>query len=174
MDDFILFLQPILNKEYGFSIIYFNIFIYILLIINLINCIFFINYSLLINLSNFKFFRVFSYLWFIFIFILLSLAGVPPLLSFIGKFLIFCLTIALKNIFYSIIICIMHMSLLYYYTVNIKYSNNLVFKPIFINKIRFIYINRFIIFCILLISFLQIFGFLVVEDIIIYILYMFI
>ena len=81
------FISEDLN-EYSFSLIFLNIIIYIYMLINLFLIFFIFDIKYFKTLNELKFFGNLPLITIYFVLIILSFAGVPPLLGFISKFLV--------------------------------------------------------------------------------------
>lgn len=99
--------------------------------------------------------------------ILLSFAGVPPLLGFSGKFLIFITLFSKSNWLFLIFFGIVNIFLIYFYIQNFRFlSAKRVYDKVIYNT-KFINQNFFI-NSLMFLNFLNIFGILFIEELLIF------
>ena len=122
------------SVEYGFSLLLLNIIIYLMILVMIFGIFFMFNVLNIKTLNQFKEISVFNFIYVIMFFNLLSLAGMPPLLGFIGKFL-FIIFLLLKNqFFFFFLFSIVNLFMLYFYIQNLRFlikktkSNNFIFN----------------------------------------------
>jgi len=84
-------------KEYVFALLLLNIFIYLSILINMFFIFFIFDIKYVKTLSELKFIGNLQSFSIYVVIILLSFAGVPPLLGFTGKFLIFITLFSKSN-----------------------------------------------------------------------------
>lgn len=100
---------------------------------------------------------------------LLSLAGVPPLLGFVSKFLLMMVIVSKHNYLFFIILGILNMFMLYFYIQNFRFiisKNNGMLNNIIVNS--YVWIDYNIINYIVFINTLNILGIFFVEDILLF------
>ena len=122
------------SVEYGFSLLLLNIIIYLVILVMIFGIFFMFNVLNIKTLNQFKEISVFNFIYIIMFFNLLSLAGMPPLLGFIGKFL-FIIFLLLKNqFFFFFLFSVVNLFMLYFYIQNLRFlvkktkSNNFLFN----------------------------------------------
>lgn len=122
------------------------------------------------SLSDLKKFNRIPYVHTYITLIFLSLAGIPPLMGFLSKFLIFIYIFYKNNIFFFFIFIFGNMFIIYFYIQNLKF---LVSK-----NIEFFFFNKFSNFLLFkinnllnLLNFFNILFFLYLEDFLIFINY---
>lgn len=154
--------------EYSFSIILINVFIYILLIINIFLIMFLFDLKYLKTLSDLKNINNVSFLSIFFVIILLSFAGIPPLLGFLSKFITFLFIFFKKNFIFVLIFLFINMFSIYFYVQNLRFlisknnSNKLNIKN---NNIC---LNKNLVFFLIIFNFINVFSIFYIEDNIIF------
>lgn len=147
-------------ENYTISLILFNIISYIFMLTNIFLLLFLFDLKYIKTLNELKFIGNTSFFTFYLVLLFLSFAGTPPLLGFIGKFLIFIFLIYKQNIFIFLIFIFLNFFSMYFYLQNLRFivskniTNKLIFKNNFTNfnyNIIFIFnffnfFNLFIIF----------------------------
>lgn len=154
-------------NSYGLSILLLNIINYLIVFMLIISIILLTNLSKFKSLNQFKEFNSYNFILYSLIFSLLSMAGVPPLLGFTGKFLAILFSIFKSQYILIILMTILNIFGMYFYIQNLRFvvkknkSSILNFKTYYIN------INYAISLNIVLLNFLNFFGILFLSDIII-------
>ncbi len=107
--------------------------------------------------------------------LLMSIAGIPPLFGFVGKFLIFIFIFFKKQFILIFFLIFFNFFAMYFYIQNLRFlvKKNLSRTPFIIKNNR-AYINFNLVFIIVSLNFLNLFGFLFTEDFLIFINHMFI
>lgn len=108
-------------ESYGFSLIFFNILIYLLSLTVIFFIFFLFNLNSFINLSSIKIFSSTYFFYMSIILSLLSLVGMPPLLGFVGKFLMVIFVNLKTHFFFSIIFIVLNLFLIYFYIQNFRF-----------------------------------------------------
>lgn len=122
------------------------------------------------SLSDIKKFNRVTYIHTYIVLIFLSLAGIPPLMGFLSKFLIFIYIFYKNNILIFILFIFVNMFIIYFYLQNLKFlvSKNIeVFFLTKLNKFFKFKINNFLNF----LNFFNVTLFIYLEDVLIYINY---
>lgn len=154
-------------NSYGLSILLLNIINYLIVFMLIISIILLTNLSKFKSLNQFKEFNSYNFILYSLIFSLLSMAGVPPLLGFTGKFLAILFSIFKSQYILIILMTILNIFGMYFYIQNLRFvvkknkSSILNFKTYYVN------INYTISLNIVLLNFLNFFGILFLSDIII-------
>lgn len=150
--------------EYGFSLILLNISIYLLLLFILFGILFLFDIRFFKTLNEFKGFGSFIFLSITVLVVLLSMAGIPPMFGFVGKFLMFIYFLSRQNYFIAIFFTFFNFFVIYFYIQNIKFMVAKTMSNYFILKNNFIFLNYNFIFFIVLFNFLNFFGIFFCED----------
>lgn len=154
-------------KEYVFSLLLLNVAIYMILLFNIFFIFFIFDIKYVKTLSELKFIgNIQSFSIFVVI-TLMSFAGVPPLLGFTGKFLIFITLLNKSSWIFLVFFSIINIFLIYFYIQNFRflvakrtydkvfYKNNLLKSRKFVNILTFF-------------NCINIFGIVYIEEVLIY------
>jgi NADH:ubiquinone oxidoreductase subunit 2 (subunit N) len=155
-------------NEYSFSLILFNIIIYIYLLINIFLIFFIFDIKYFKTLNELKFFGNLPFVSIFLVLLLLSLAGIPPLIGFLSKFLIFIYLFSKQNLIMFIFFIFVNVFIIYFYIQNLRFliSKNVSNK--FIYKNNFINLNINLLFLINFFNFFNLFSILYFEEFIIF------
>jgi NADH:ubiquinone oxidoreductase subunit 2 (subunit N) len=115
-------------------------------------------------LSDFKKFGILQPFNFFFIILISSIAGVPPLLGFVIKFISFLLLIGSNSFFYIMLLALFNFFTLYFYIQNIRYLISNSKNNNFIYKNNFIFLSETAVFLLINMLLLNIFGFFYISD----------
>jgi NADH:ubiquinone oxidoreductase subunit 2 (subunit N) len=108
-------------ESFGFSLIFFNILIYIISLATIFFVFFFFNLNSFLNLSNIKIFSSSSFFYMVIILTLLSLIGMPPLLGFVGKFLMVIFVNLKTQFLIFLIFVLLNLLMIYFYIQNFRF-----------------------------------------------------
>jgi NADH:ubiquinone oxidoreductase subunit 2 (subunit N) len=154
-------------KEYIFSLLLLNVTVYLILLFNLFFIFFLFDVKYIKTLSELKFIGNVPSISIYVVIILMSFAGVPPLLGFSGKFLIFIAIFSKSNWLFLFFFGVVNIFLIYFYIQNFRFlsakriydkalnSYNLTHNNTFVNIL--VYLNFFNLFSIFFIEELIIF-----------------
>ena len=161
--------------EYVLSLFFFNILIYISML-TLFFCLFFMfDLKYFKKLNELKGLANYTFATVSLIVLLLSIAGIPPLFGFVGKFLIFIFIFFKKQFILIFFLIFFNFFAMYFYIQNLRFlvkKNNS--RAPFIIKNNRVYINFNLLQIIVFLNFLNLFGLFFTEDFLIYINHMFI
>jgi NADH:ubiquinone oxidoreductase subunit 2 (subunit N) len=107
--------------EYGFSLLLLNIVIYLILLLLIFGTFFLFNLNKVRTLNEFKNFSLLNFIYMLIIFSLLSLAGMPPLLGFIGKFLLIIFLLFKNQFFIFFLFSFVNLFMIYFYIQNLRF-----------------------------------------------------
>lgn len=152
---------------FGLSLIIINVVNYLMVFLPIISIILISDISKIRNLNQFKEFNSYNFIMYTVIFSLLSMAGIPPLLGFTGKFLTIIYLSFKTQYLLLLLTLIINMFSMYFYIQNLRFlikknkSSILKYKNYYLN------INYSISNIIIILNILNIFGFLFISDMLI-------
>lgn len=155
-------------SEYGLSLVLLNIIIYITLLFSMFCLIFMFDLRFFRTLNELKSFGNLQFFLMTVLLTLFSMAGIPPFSGFVSKFLMFIFIFFKKNFFFVFFFSIINFFTIYFYIQNFRFliskSNNFFF---FFKK-NYVYLNFSLIYLLVLLNFLNFFGVLFLEDLLIF------
>lgn len=156
-----------ISTIYGFSILLINIINYLSVFLIILVVILMSDISKFKSLNQFKEFNSFNFILYSIILCLLSMAGIPPLFGFTGKFLII-LYLNFKSKYLIILLTlIINMFAMYFYIQNLRFLVKKSKSKIFNYTNYYLNINYNLITIIVLLNFFNICGILFISDLLI-------
>lgn len=150
------------NQVYfGFTILLLNIFIYIFLLSLIFLILFLFDLKSFKSLTDFKFIGNTNLLSLSIFLSIASLAGVPPLFGFCGKFFFFIYIFLKKNLFLCFLASLLNVFYIFFYIQNLRFLNTGTTKFLSFNFVK----NENVYLTILFFTFINTFSFLFIEDI---------
>lgn len=150
---------------YGVSILMMNVMIYIILTVAIFLFLFIVDNRTFNFLNNFKLVQGVMGIFIGVVLCIASMAGIPPLLGFVGKFCLFIYLLSVESYFLFLIFLMVNFFALYFYIQNFRFmvskTTNYTYSGF---KFSFA-LNEWYVFFSVLLFVLNLFGFLFIEDI---------
>ena len=154
-----------LYVEHSFGLFLFNIFIYLFLATTVVLILFLFDLRLFKSLNELKNIGHLNFITLVFVITLLSMAGLPPLAGFIGKFLLIMFIFLKKQYALALFLVIFNFFALYFYLQNIRFLiRKHKSKTPYIFRKNYVYWNIPFISWITLFSFFNLTSLFFVED----------
>nr|NP_149374.1 NADH dehydrogenase subunit 2 [Tetrahymena thermophila]7TGH_2B Chain 2B, NADH dehydrogenase subunit 2 [Tetrahymena thermophila]8B6F_BH Chain BH, NADH dehydrogenase subunit 2 [Tetrahymena thermophila SB210]8BQS_BH Chain BH, NADH dehydrogenase subunit 2 [Tetrahymena thermophila SB210]8GYM_2B Chain 2B, NADH dehydrogenase subunit 2 [Tetrahymena thermophila SB210]8GYM_2b Chain 2b, NADH dehydrogenase subunit 2 [Tetrahymena thermophila SB210]8GZU_2B Chain 2B, NADH dehydrogenase subunit 2 [Tetrahym len=154
-------------NSYGLSILLLNIINYLIVFMLILSVILLTNLSKFKSLNQFKEFNSYNFILYSLIFSLLSMAGIPPLLGFTGKFLAILYSSFKSQYLLILFMTILNIFGMYFYIQNLRFVVKKNKSSILNYKNYYVNINYSITLNIILLNFFNFFGILFLSDLII-------
>lgn len=151
-------------NEYFLGTIAFNVFIYVLLVYNLFSLFFVFDVKYIKSLTELKDMNYVDGLTTCIILTFLSLAGIPPLLGFVSKFLLFIYFLVKVNVAILVVIILFNFFVMFFYLQNIRFLVSSNPKNFFNIKNNFVFWDKTLILFIILLNLFSIFGMFLADD----------
>ena len=155
-------------NEYSFSVLFFNIFVYIMIMLNVFFIFFLFETRWLKTLNELKLTYNLQMVTMFIIISFLSFAGIPPLAGFLNKFLIFIHIFFKSNFIFFIFFLFVNLFVIYFYIQNLRFMIAKQISNIFIYKNYNAYFNKTAIFGINVFNFFNLTSIFYFEELILY------
>lgn len=153
------------------SLLLINIIIYVVLTINLFLIFFLHDTRFFRTLNELKNLNVNTHMLACMILCFLSMAGMPPLLGFFGKFLTTIFFFSKQHYLLLLLFIFLNIFVIYFYILNLRFLLTKTSKPFFFLKNYTIYYNFNFICLLFFFTLLNFFGIFYINDLILFILY---
>ena len=120
------------------------------------------------NLSNLKVFNKYNFVCISTVLTLMSLSGIPPLLGFVGKFLLFLFLFFSQKYIFIFIFSILNFFSIYFYVQNLRFLISKTQSDFFLIGGFFVYFNKNLINTIVVFNLINFTGIFYVEDFLFY------
>lgn len=157
-----------LSNEYYFSVLLFNIFSYIFILINMFLIFFLFDLKYIKTLNDLKFFGNLPLITTFIVILLLSFAGIPPLLGFVSKFLIFLFIVSKSNYLFLFLFVFSNMFIIYFYIQNLRFVVSQKIENKFFLKNNYVNLNLNLILIFNYFNYFNIFSIFYFEELIIF------
>ena len=158
------------NVSSGVAIIYLNIYIYIFILYLFFCLLFLYDIKKIKTLSDLKIFNKYNFVCISTVLVILSLAGIPPLMGFVGKFLLFIFLFFSQKYNYIILFSLLNFFSIYFYTQNLRFLISKTQGNFFLVDGFYIFFNVGLINIIVILNLFNFFGILFAEDLYYYLL----
>jgi len=152
------------QTSYGLSIFFLNIINYLVVFSLIILLILLCNLSKFKSLNQFKEFNSYNFLMYTLIFSLLSMAGIPPLLGFTGKFIAILFLILKSQYILVLIVTVLNIFGMYFYIQNLRFVIKKSKSSILNYRNYYININYSLTLNAIILNFFNLFGILFLSD----------
>lgn len=150
---------------YGYSIIYLNVYIYIYLVYLIFCLLFVFNTKKIKTISALKVFSGNNFLCITATLAFLSIAGIPPLAGFLGKFLIFSHLFCTGKYLYLLVFLFLNFISIYFYIQNLRFLISQTQPNFYLFDGFYASLDKNLINIIVLMNFYNVFGIFLSEDI---------
>ena len=149
---------------YGLSIIYMNIYIYIYILYLFFGLLFLYDLKKIKTLNNLKVLNRYNFVSLTTVLIFLSMAGIPPLMGFVGKFLLFNFLFLSQKYIYIIIFSVLNFFSIYFYIQNLRFLIAKTQPMYFLVSGFYVFLNKNLLNILVFLNFLNFFSILYFED----------
>lgn len=147
------------------SIIYMNIYIYTYIIYIFFSLLFLYDFKKIKTLNNLKILYRYNFVSLTTVFFFLSVSGIPPLMGFVGKFLLLNFLFFSQKYFYIIIFSLLNFFSLFFYVQNFRFLVSKTQTNYFLINGFYVFLNKNLINILVFLNYLNIFSILYLEDI---------
>lgn len=153
---------------YGISIIYFNILVYIFILYLFFSILFLYDIKKIKTLSSLKIFSKINFISITIVLVFLSMAGIPPLAGFVGKFLLFNFLFFMQKYNIIILFSILNFFSIYFYIQNLRFLISKSQNSYFLINGFYVFFNKGLISSIVILNLFNFFSILYFEDVLYY------
>lgn len=142
-----------------------NIYIYIYILYIFFSLLFLYDLKKIKTLNNLKVLNKYNFVSLTTVLIFLSMAGIPPLMGFVGKFLLFNYLFLSQKYFFIIIFSFLNFFSIYFYTQNLRFLITKTQPVYFLIGGFYVFFNKGLLNILVLLNFFNFFSILYFEDI---------
>lgn len=153
------------TSNYGISIIYMNICVYIYLMYTLFAVMFLFDLKKMKTISDLKIFSKNAFISMTVVLIFLSISGIPPLAGFVGKFLLLNHIFLSHKYVYLIAFLFLNFFSIYFYIQNLRFLVSKVQQSFFLVAGYYLFFNKDLLNILVLLNVFNFFGILYCENI---------
>lgn len=164
----ILMCSNIIFIEYSIVLVLLNIALYVLVLLNILLVFFLFDLRFFKTLNELRGFFNINFVSTSLVLCFLTLAGMPPLLGFLGKLLIFVFFFFKNNLIVFFLFFLLNAFSIYFYILNLRFMVSKQYSTFYILKKNQPYLNFTFVFCIVVLNFINIFGIFFFNDIILF------
>ncbi len=145
-------------SELGVSLIYLNILVYVYLLFLLFSIMLLFDIKNFLTLNEFRRFSGLQFFSVGIVLLLFSIAGLPPFLGFVSKFLMFFFLIYKQGFLFLFFFTIINIFIIYFYIHNLIFLFTVNTLSIFFFKNNYAYLNFDLIVVVMFLNFFNLFG----------------
>ena len=142
-----------------------NIYIYIYILYIFFSLLFLYDLKKIKTLNNLKVLNRYNFVSLTTVLIFLSMAGIPPLMGFVGKFLLFNFLFLSQKYIYVIVFSILNFFSIYFYIQNLRFLISKTQPSYFLVGGFYVFFNRGLLNILVLLNVFNFFSILYLEDI---------
>ncbi len=163
------FFQPFsITHSYSIAIIYFNVFVYILLLYLFFSLLFLFDIKQIKSLSNLKVFNRITFISLTVVLTFLSMSGIPPLAGFVGKFLLFNYLFLNQKYMFIMLFSFLNFFSIYFYIQNLRFLISKTQSNFFLISGYYVFFNTGLLNTIVLLNSFNFLSILYFEDLLYY------
>jgi len=152
------------NPFYGTSIIYMNIYIYVYILYIFFSLLFLYDLKKIKTLNNLKVLNRYNFVSLTTVLIFLSMAGIPPLMGFVGKFLLFNFLFLSQKYIYVVVFSVLNFFSIYFYIQNLRFLISKSQPIYFLVGGFYVFFNKGLLNILVLLNVFNFFSILYFED----------
>ncbi len=161
------------NSYYGLSIIYFNILVYVSILYLFFSVLFLYDIKKIKTLNSLRVFNRINFISITIVLVFLSMAGIPPLAGFVGKFLLFNFLFFMQKYFIIILFSFLNFFSIYFYIQNLRFLISKTQLNYFLINGFYVFFNKSLLNLIVFFNLFNFFNILYFEDLLYYMLNLF-
>ncbi len=146
------------------SIIYMNIYIYIYILYIFFSLLFLYDLKKIKTLNNLKVLNRYNFVALTTVLIFLSMAGIPPLMGFVGKFLLFNFLFLSQKYIFLIIFSVLNFFSIYFYIQNLRFLITKTQPSYYLISGFYVFFNKGLLNILVLLNVFNFFSILYFED----------
>lgn len=156
------------NYSYILSLVFISVFVYVLISFNAFYLLFVFDLKSLKTLNDLKIFKSSFFTTISFMIVITSFSGMPPLLGFMPKFLLFTFLIKLSNFFLVLYFSFLNFLMAYFYIQNLRFLTSSSDSVYFCVSNHSVQLSLLSVYSVIFLNFLNFFGFFYINEFSVY------